>query len=123
MSMLVIHINNHTSISLYPYHYIYYSYEYTSPHTILTGTGSRLCSSLIVRSRIPELIAFFFPSAPPDSKRFCINAAMLLRTSGEEQADWARLVSLGGRRRGGEEGRRGGGEEGRRNVKLESTQI
>ena len=108
MSMLVTHINTHTSIllylpiSLYPYHYthINYSYEYTSPYTILTGTGSRLCSSLMVRSRIPELMAFFFPSAPPDSKRFCINAAMFFRTSGEEKADWARLVSLGGRRGG-----------------------
>ena len=79
----------------------------------------------MVRSRIPELMAFFFPSAPPASKRFCISAAMLLRMSGEEQGDWARLVSLRGRRRGGgegvggeggggEEGRRGGGEEGRR---------
>ena len=72
----------------------------------------------MVRSRIPELIAFFFPSAPPDSKRFCINAAMLLRTSGEEQADWARLVSLGWRRRGGEEGRRGGREEGRKGGEM-----
>ena len=88
----------------------------------------------MVRSRIPELMAFFFPSAPPASKRFCISAAMLFRMSGEEQGDWARLVSLRGRRRGegeggggeggggeegggegggGEEGRRGGGEEGR----------
>ena len=60
-------------------------------------------------------MAFFFPSAPPASKRFCISAAMLFRISGEEQGDWARLVSLRGRRRGGE-GRRGGGEgeEGRR---------
>ena len=105
--MLVTHININITIpiSLYPYHYINYSYEYTSPYTILTGTGSRLCSSLMVRSRIPELMAFFFPSAPPDSKRFCINAAMLLRTSGEEKADWARLVSLGGKRGGVEEGR------------------
>ena len=67
----------------------------------------------MVRSRIPELMAFFFPSAPPASKRFCISAAMLFRISGEEQGDWARLVSLRERRGGREEGR-GGREEGRR---------
>lgn len=35
--------------------------------SILTGTGSRLWSSLMVRSSTPDPRAFFFPSAPPDS--------------------------------------------------------
>ena len=60
----------------------------------------------MVRSRTPDPRAFFLPSAPPDSYRFCISVAMLLSTSGEELTDCARLVSLG--MGGGGEGGRGG---------------
>lgn len=55
----------------------------------LTGTGSLLCSSFMVRSRTPDLRAVFLPSlVPPASKMFVISVAMFLRTSALVPVSW-----------------------------------
>ena len=54
----------------------------------------------MVRSRIPDPRAFFFPSEPPDSKMFCMRAAMLFSISVVDWTDSAKVVSLH-RERGG----------------------
>ena len=49
----------------------------------------------MVRSSIPELRAFFFPSTPPPSNMFCTRVATLRRNSEETLGDCASVVSLG----------------------------